>query len=70
MDQKIFGYSWEQIQRAQRSGRLADPIDTSKPAIQPPSERDLQLLEKHGIEGLKELQLFGVLDRILNSKTN
>ncbi len=27
---KIFGYRWEQIQRAQRGGRLSDSVDISK----------------------------------------
>jgi hypothetical protein len=63
-DQLIFGHTWEQIKRAQRGGRLSDPIDISKPAKQDPTEKDRSLLQQHGAEGLRMLGLFGVLDRL------
>lgn len=69
MEPLIFGHTWQQIQRAQRSGHLSERIDTSKPpVVQLPTEKDLQLLEQHGLEGLEKLQLFGVLDRLRNLK--
>lgn len=69
MEPLIFGHTWQQIQRVQRGGHLSERIDTSKPpVIQLPTERDLQLLEQHGFEGLEKLQLFGVLDRLRNLK--
>lgn len=59
----IFGYTWEEIQRAQNGGRLQKTICTpvsNDPAI----KSDLALLEKHGIDGLKSMQFFGVIDRL------
>ena len=32
----------------------------------PPTPKDLELLEKHGMEGLKSLGLYGVIDRLSN----
>lgn len=67
MEPLIFGNTWQQIQRAQRGGHLSKRIDTSKPpAVQLPTEKDLQLLQKHGFEGLEKLGLHGVLDRLRN----
>ena len=69
MENLIFGHTWQQIQRAQRGGHLSEKIDISKPpAIQLPTEKDLQLLEKHGFNGLEKLGFHGVLDRVRHLK--
>lgn len=60
-DQKIFGYDWADIQRMQQ--RLpAPPVQRSADIDH--SESDRIALETHGIEGLKKLGYFGVLDRL------
>lgn len=64
MSGKIFGYDWEDIQRAQKGGRLHKPVDTSKPAGSAPTQQDLALLAEHGEDGLRRLQFFGALDRL------
>jgi len=64
MDKLIFGHSWEAIQRAQQGGRLHEFLDSQKTESRNYTQQDLELLEKHGIEGLKKLGLHGVLDRL------
>jgi hypothetical protein len=61
-DQKIFGYDWADIQRAQNGGRISRPVQRSADIDH--SESDRIALETHGIEGLKKLGYFGVLDRL------
>ena len=61
----IFGYSFEEIRRAQQGGRLGRVVDVSKPAaLDGDLTKDQALLDEHGIEGLKAKGFFGVLDRI------
>ena len=61
----IFGFTWQEIQRAQQRGGLGKPIDTSKPAqIDTPHQADLDLLEKHGAIGLENMGYYGVIDRL------
>jgi hypothetical protein len=61
----IFGHRWEDIQRAQRGGRLAHRIDTSAPISHAVTEVDRALLEKHGsIAALKSAGFFGTADRL------
>ena len=61
----IFGYTWDEIKAAQQGKRSGRVIDTSKPAVKDDvSQDDLDLLAKHGEEGLRALQYFGVLDRL------
>lgn len=65
---RIFGLTWDQIQRAQRGQGYRDRIDTSKPAFKAATpeeaEGDRQLLEKHGEQGLRDRGYFGVIDRL------
>lgn len=66
-DDLIFGYTFDEIESAQRGGRLGRAVDTSKPAGEDSEERkraDLLLLEKHGLEKLREMHYFGVIDRL------
>lgn len=64
----IFGYSFEQIQRAQQGGCLGTTIDVSRP---PQSDANLSadqlLLDTHGLEGLKSLGYMGVIDRLVHA---
>lgn len=61
----IFGHSWDDIQRAQRGGRLHRTIDTSRPVDHTPTDDDRALLAKHGsIAALKEAGLYGAADRL------
>ena len=61
----IFGYSFEDIQRAQQGGRLSRPVDTTKPATTDHSfVKGQELLDAHGLDGLKAMGYFGVIDRL------
>ena len=67
MSDKIFGYDWEDIQRAQQGGRLGRVIDTRQDPHASDAqhlESDIKLLEQYGVDGLREKQYFGVLDRL------
>lgn len=59
----IFGYSWEQIKAKQQGERVA-PIDLSKPAKKPATDKDKALFAQHGEQGLRKLELWGVIDRL------
>jgi hypothetical protein len=61
--QTIFGYSWEDIQRAQQGGRLSSVVDTTKTPTTA-SEADVLLLQEHGVAGLEKMGFCGVLDRL------
>lgn len=62
---RIFGYTFDQIQRAQHGGRLSEVIDTTKPSAPDGNlAADQALLAKHGMDGLKALSYFGVVDRL------
>ena len=64
MSEKIFGYSWEEIQKMQQkefSHKIVKPTKEGRPS---PTEEDKELLALHGVEGLKKLELYGVLDRL------
>ena len=63
---KILGYDWSDIQRAQQGGRLGKAIDLSRPPNNPASIQDRELLALHGMEGLQKLGLYGVIDRLQN----
>lgn len=66
MAEKIFGYDWEDIRRAQRGGRLARAI--AGPAVSDLTpERlaeDRALLAAHGRDGLAAMGYAGALDRL------
>lgn len=69
MNDTIFGYAWDDIQRAQQGGSLARTIDTSKPAQDPPpTDADLALLAKHGSDGLRAMQYHGTIGRLEAAK--
>ena len=59
---EIFGYSWADIQRAQQGGRLARPVVRRDP--KGPTREDIELLQIHGADGLREMQFHGTLDRL------
>lgn len=63
---RIFGYTWEEIDRAQRGGGLTRAIahfEDPKPA----SMGDMELFREHGKDGLMAMGFFGVLDRLKTS---
>lgn len=64
MNDLIFGHTWEAIQRAQQGGRLHTAVDTSKPLDHSLLPGDMELLEKHGLEGLQQMGFAGVIDRL------
>lgn len=52
----------------QGGGIRRNPIDLSKPGgPNPPTQDDLDLLEKFGEEGLRERQFFGSIERLENA---
>lgn len=56
---------WEAIQAAQQGKPFRPaPIDLSKPAKKPATDKDRELLAQFGADGLRERQMFGVLDRL------
>ena len=64
MNDLIFSYTWEEIESAQQGKGLGRKIESVPVEKNPCKEADLKLLEKHGIEGLKKMQFYGVLDRL------
>ena len=66
MSDLIFGYTWEQIQKAQQNGVLGEivPIQAQMAKDDICTKKDLELFEKYGIKGLIEKQFYGVLDRL------
>ena len=60
----ILGYSWEDIQRAQRGGRLGRAIQPSAEDDRIRLETDRALLAEHGADGLRDLGFFGCIDRL------
>lgn len=63
-NQTILGYDWDDIQRAQQGGRLSRAVDTMAPINNAPSDADRALLAEHGADGLRFLELWGVIDRL------
>lgn len=63
----IFGYTWDEIKRAQQGGALARriPAGIYKPLA---TDGDWELLEQYGEDGLRSRGYFGVLDRLENTR--
>jgi len=61
--EKIFGYDWSEIQAMQR-GTYVRPIVSGNIARKEATEADKILLNKHGVSGLRNLELFGVIYRL------
>lgn len=64
MSDKIFGHSWEDIQSMQQGKYTPRTISNSTDGKKPATESDHEMLKKHGVDGLRELGFFGVLDRL------
>ena len=65
-DVKIFGYEWEDIQRAQQGGRLRAAVVSTSPKPYA-TEADITLLATEGEQWLRLHKYDGVLDRLKNS---
>jgi len=65
-EQRIFGYTWEEIDRAQRGGGLLRAIAHHE-APKAATMDDETLLAEHGKDGLMAMGFFGVLDRLTTS---
>jgi hypothetical protein len=62
---KIFGYDWSDIQRAQQGGRLSRAIGMSTQPCVEVTSADRDLLAKHGgIEALEAAGFHGTADRL------
>jgi hypothetical protein len=66
MKDLIFGYTWEQIQNAQQGKGLSSRINPSN-NLPKATQGDVDLLVEHGVDKLREMQIFGVIDRLENS---
>jgi len=64
MSDKVFGYEWEDIQKMQQKKDVPRTINLSTDGKQPATEADYKMLEKHGVDGLRKLEYYGVLDRL------
>ena len=66
MQDLIFGYTWEEIQRAQQGGQLRQilPLETKAATDDICSATDLDLFKQHGKDGLIAMQYHGTLDRL------
>ena len=64
---KIFGYDWEDIQRAQQGGRLSRPVVPSDGISKLQAEADDEALAQFGVQGLVDRGFFGVIDRLRRS---
>lgn len=63
----IFGYTWNEIKNAQQGGALGQRI-TSKICKPLATDSDWALLERYGETELRNMQYFGVLDRLGNTR--
>ena len=66
MKDKIFGLTWEQIQKAQQKQEFRETISGST-VLPKATPDDVLLLEVKGKEWLEKEMLCGVLDRLKNS---
>ena len=66
MNDLIFGYTWEQIQKAQQGGVLTQilPLTAKAATSDICTKSDLDLFIKHGKGGLEDKQFYGVIDRL------
>ena len=55
---------WESIQAKQQGTYRPAPIDLSKPSKKLATDKDKALLTQHGAQGLRDLGLYGVLNRL------
>jgi hypothetical protein len=63
-DQKILGHSWEDIQKMQQKEYTPPTVSLAGSGKKPPTEADYKMLEKYGEQGLRDMQYYGVLDRL------
>lgn len=59
----IFGYSWDAIKEAQKGKGLGRTVSYEQPK-EILMDGDMELFEDFGLEGLKERQFYGVIDRL------
>ena len=63
----IFGYTWDEIKNAQQGGSLGRRV-TSEICKPLATDSDWALLERYGEVELRNMQYFGVLDRLENTR--
>jgi hypothetical protein len=66
MSDLIFGYTWDEIQKAQRGGKLQHTIVLGDSKITITTE-EIELLKREGVSGLERLGFYGLLDRLKRS---
>jgi len=60
----IFGKTWEEIKDIQNKNYKAKTVDMSTDGRSPANQKDIDLYNMHGLDGLKNLKFFGVIDRL------
>jgi hypothetical protein len=61
----IFGHTWDEIKSLQQKGQATNAVRPSPLPVA--TEDDIKQLKEIGIDGLKDKQFFGVIDRLQNS---
>ena len=60
----IFGYTWDEIQAAQRGKPLGTVVNPRTNKNCPCTQDDVDLLIKYGPQKLRDLGYYGVIDRL------
>ena len=61
----IFGYTWEEIAKAQQGHSLGRTIAQRTPGFDNPClPSDVDLLIRHGLKELENRKYYGVIDRL------
>jgi hypothetical protein len=63
MSDLIFGYTWDEIQKAQFGGKLHHSIVSSGDKLTITVE-EIELFSREGVSGLERLGFYGLLDRL------
>lgn len=67
---RIFGYEWEDIQRAQQGGRLHRQIDLSTPVDHSLSDADRELITQYKtVDALTAAGFHGTADKLRRNAT-
>jgi len=63
MEDLIFGYTWEEIQKAQQGGKLRKSLPSSIKE-NPCTANDIDLLTRYGLKELENRRYWGIIDRL------
>lgn len=60
----IFNHTWEDIQDIQQKRKVGIVLSNDIPNLPTATDKDKELLVKHGLAGLRKMQFFGVIERL------